>query len=487
MSLVIAGVLCFSMVPAQAFAKDDVSERSVPISEESAHSLAINQLDRSSQKNGVEADLQASIGLVLNPITNVSADRVQLNWSGVSSIKPYKVYRAISGETRAYYIGESSGNSYSDVNVRPGTLYAYIVVATLSATQEIESNIEAVATPPRNTTASVSATFPKGVTVKWNASEGATHYNVYRALRGSSNFNLVQSSSTTSFLDTSAVGKKYVYKVRPIFVMNNRVMSEAADTPTVSSDSGKWKISGKTKKFIFLNGSTAKSWQLISGKWYCFASSGKMLKSSFKKVGSKKYFLGSKGFLKTGWFSKGGKKYYASKTGEVAKGWKTISSKRYYFSKSGVLARNTYVNGYHLNRKGVWDGKFKYGSSVGTISVTRSLLPLVNKARKKVGSGTLKWDAELAETAKLRAIEIRKKFDHTRPNGKSCFTAFPDYLNGAGENIAMGQKSVSAVNIAWTNSPGHYSNMVNSLFNCFGAACFTIDGRKYWVELFGYK
>lgn len=339
---------------------------------------------------------------------------------------------------------------------------------------------------PKSTTASVSATFPKGVTVKWNTSEGATHYFIYRATKGSNDFTIIQSSTSTSFLDTTAAGNKYVYKIQPLTVIGNRVI-QGEQTSEVSSDSGSWKKSGSTKKFVFSNGSVAKNWQLIGGKWYCFSSSGKMLKNAFKTTNGKKYYLGANGTIKTGWATKGGKKYYCLGIDGIAKGWKTIASKRYYFQKSGVMAKNRYVDGRYLNSKGAWTGKVKSGSSVGVVKYTRSLLPLVNKARKKVGASALKWDAGLAETARLRAIEIKRLFSHTRPNGTSCFTAFPSYLMAAGENIAYGQRSVSAVNIAWTNSPGHYSNMVNTMFNCFGAACFTVNGVKYWVELFGYR
>lgn len=485
-SLLLGVALCISLLPAHAFAAISAIGSSWEESIQIPKSLDFSELDGS--KDEAKAYLSVANVPSITSIKAISATQVQLSWSAVSDAQEYGIYRQSYTEDLATWIGSTKTLSFVDSSAHPGTVYAYVVVAAFSGTSFSDmSEADFVATPPKNTTAYVTATFPKGVTVKWSAAEGANHYYVYRATKGSNSFQIVQSSTATSFLDTSAVGKKYVYKIQPLFVYQHRVISQGAQTPLVSSDSGSWAKYGNTKKFVFSNGKIAKGWQLIAGKWYCFSSSGKMLKNIFKTTSGKKYYLGKNGTLKTGWVTKNGKSYYCLSGGGVAKGWATIGNKEYYFIKSGILAKNRYVDNKHLNAKGYWDGKVRSGSSVGTVKDTRALLPLVNKARKKVGASTLKWDAGLAATARLRAIEIKRLFSHTRPNGTICFTAFPSYLNGAGENIAYGQRSVSEVNIAWTNSPGHYSNMVNSMFNCFGAACFTINGTKYWVELFGVR
>lgn len=488
MSVILGVALCASMLPAPSFAAVRTSGSQQP-----QDSVKITEFKNLSSLFDTSAGEGRSLLISANAPTLISAEvksatQVQLSWTGVLNASEYYIYRQAHDSNIASRVGTSKQLSFTDSTVHPGMRYGYYVAAKFSDSQSsTRSDSKWVATPPRTTTASVSAIFPKGVTVKWKAAEGATNYYVYRATKGSSNFNIVQSTTATSFLDTSAAGKKYVYKVQPLFVMDYRVYSQASETAVVSCDAGKWKGAGSSKRFVFSNGMAAKGWQLIAGKWYCFSSRGKMLRNAFKKTSGKKYFLGSKGTIKTGWVTSGGKRYYALKGGALVKGWQTISGKRYYFSSSGAMVKNRYVNGYYLGRNGAWSGRYKSGSNVGTLKDTRALLPLVNKARKRVGASTLKWDAGLAETARLRATEIKRLFSHTRPNGKSCFTAFPGYLTAAGENIAMGQRSVSSVNIAWTNSPGHYSNMVNTMFDCFGAACFTVNGVKYWVELFGRK
>ena len=94
-----------------------------------------------------------------------------------------------------------------------------------------------------------------------------------------------------------------------------------------------------------------------------------------------------------------------------------------------------------------------------------------------------------------RAAEISVEFSHTRPNGKNCFSLYPDGYSWKGENIAMGSGNSLGTPEqaleAWkeTNEPysgqGHRRNMLNEGFTSIGIACFEVDGVKYWVQEFG--
>lgn len=117
----------------------------------------------------------------------------------------------------------------------------------------------------------------------------------------------------------------------------------------------------------------------------------------------------------------------------------------------------------------------------------KAVFELVNKERKEAGLGTVTLSTELCNVADVRAKEIVRSFSHTRPNGTSCFTAFKEgsiTYRYAGENIAYGQKSASAVMSAWMNSSGHRANILNKNFGKIGIACYEYSGRKYWVQLF---
>jgi len=58
--------------------------------------------------------------------------------------------------------------------------------------------------------------------------------------------------------------------------------------------------------------------------------------------------------MTTGWQLVGGKWYYMKNTGEMATGWQLVSGKWYYMNKDGVMLSNTTVDGYKLDKNGVW-------------------------------------------------------------------------------------------------------------------------------------
>lgn len=106
---------------------------------------------------------------------------------------------------------------------------------------------------------------------------------------------------------------------------------------------------------------------------------------------------------------------------------------------------------------------------------------------------TLRRDAELERVAKTRAKELSRRYSHTRPNGKWCFTAYPS-MKEKGENIACGYPTASSVTEALkeTNAPysgqAHRRNMLSPRYNCVGIACYVSPtGTHYWVQSFGYK
>ncbi|MBR2674078.1 MAG: Ig-like domain-containing protein [Mogibacterium sp.] len=105
----------------------------------------------------------------------------------------------------------------------------------------------------------------------------------------------------------------------------------------------------------------------------------------------------------------------------------------------------------------------------------------------------LKRDAALEKTAEIRAKEIVKLFDHTRPNGDDCFGAYPEDLTAMGENIAAGFNSARDVTDAWIEEnekyegQGHRRNMLSKDFTLVGIAGYKHNGVIYWVQCFGRR
>lgn len=120
------------------------------------------------------------------------------------------------------------------------------------------------------------------------------------------------------------------------------------------------------------------------------------------------------------------------------------------------------------------------------------VLALVNDIRADAGVGPLTLDETLCRAATMRAVEMNYSdfFEHTRPDGRRCFSVFEIYsieYMACGENIAAGYTTPSEVVAGWKESPGHYQNMINEKFTKLGVGMSCEEpGRysHYWVQLF---
>lgn len=102
----------------------------------------------------------------------------------------------------------------------------------------------------------------------------------------------------------------------------------------------------------------------------------------------------------------------------------------------------------------------------------------------------LAYDYSLEKTAMLRAAEIALYYDHIRPNGTVCFTAFEGGYYALAENIAAGYTSAESVMEGWkeTNEnyagQGHRRSMLSSDYTAIGIGHVYYNGCHYWVQEF---
>lgn len=124
------------------------------------------------------------------------------------------------------------------------------------------------------------------------------------------------------------------------------------------------------------------------------------------------------------------------------------------------------------------------------LTFAEQVVELVNQERTKAGLNAVTLDQNIASVALVRAKEIETSFSHTRPNGSKFSTALTEQgvtFNGAGENIAWGQKSPEVVMQAWMNSEGHRANILNKNFTKIGVGYYqNAAGRNFWTQLFTY-
>ncbi len=108
-----------------------------------------------------------------------------------------------------------------------------------------------------------------------------------------------------------------------------------------------------------------------------------------------------------------------------------------------------------------------------------------NEQRVEItGLGELTYDYGLEAIAMQRAAEVSTFWDHTRPNGESCFSLFNFSYGSCGENLAAGNATAQAAFVSLQETDddyagqGHRRNMLNRNFNYVGIAKCKIG--KYW-------
>lgn len=115
------------------------------------------------------------------------------------------------------------------------------------------------------------------------------------------------------------------------------------------------------------------------------------------------------------------------------------------------------------------------------------VIRLVNEQRAKNGLSALSKNDGAVNAARVRAKEIVTSFSHTRPDGRSCFTAASDLgvnYRSAGENIAYGYSTPAQVVNGWMNSEGHRKNILSKSFSKIGVGCYSSGGVLYWSQFF---
>lgn len=122
-----------------------------------------------------------------------------------------------------------------------------------------------------------------------------------------------------------------------------------------------------------------------------------------------------------------------------------------------------------------------------TGEMQKQVFEIVNRERNANGLSSLRYATEAQAAADIRAKEIVTLFEHSRPDGTSCFTALEEIgirFMAAGENIAKGQPSSESVMNSWMNSAGHRENILNSNYSAIAVGCYKSGGTYYWVQLF---
>ena len=178
------------------------------------------------------ATLYAKWTVALTAPSNVVAvsianNSIKLSWKTVCGTTGYVVYR-FNASTQAYEKTKvTSSASFTDTAVTNSKVYYYKVRAYVTAvTKNLYSGYSAAASNKTGliipNSFSVVKAGSTSINTSWSKVEGATGYEVYRSTADSSTFNLVKTTSDTSFLNTNLASHvTYNYMVRAITVTSD--------------------------------------------------------------------------------------------------------------------------------------------------------------------------------------------------------------------------------------------------------------------------
>jgi fibronectin type 3 domain-containing protein len=183
---------------------------------------AVNSLGESPNSTVASATPEPAVAIPPIP-TGLQATpgdaQVSLTWNASAGATSYYVKRAtVSGGPYTQLVSPTT-NSYTDTGLTNGTTYYYVVSAVDSAggspnSSEVSATPSTTATVPPAPTGVVATAGNMQVTLTWNASAGATSYQVKSATVTGGPYTQKGTPTTTTFIDTGLTnGTTYFYVI----------------------------------------------------------------------------------------------------------------------------------------------------------------------------------------------------------------------------------------------------------------------------------
>ena len=194
---------------------------------------------------------------VVKSSNKTSTGKISLSWEEVDGAVKYEVYRATSKNGTYKLMKTTTSTSYTNTSATAGKYYYYYVRAISAGGKYADSSIVGRTCDLAQTTVTLSNVASSGkIKVSWEAVEGATKYEVYRATSKTGTYKLMKTTTSTSYTNTGAeAGKTYYYKVRAICDVDaaagaySSIKSRTCDLPrpdvSIALSSGKPKVSWK--------------------------------------------------------------------------------------------------------------------------------------------------------------------------------------------------------------------------------------------------
>lgn len=151
----------------------------------------------------------------------VAKDSIKLTWSKSEGAKGYRVYRYVPSSKSWKALKTTTSRSYTVTKLTAGKKYIFAVrpYAKQDGITSWAGKLTkiAVAAAPKAPEKLRSTVTSNSVTLRWNASEGATGYRIYIWNVSKKKWDIASSSvkSTSAKITNLKAGKNYIFAVKP--------------------------------------------------------------------------------------------------------------------------------------------------------------------------------------------------------------------------------------------------------------------------------
>ena len=205
--------------------------------------------------------------------TDASTGKPLLKWADDENAVAFAVYRSTSKTGDFTLLDTPDDTKYLDTSAVPGRTYYYMVTAVDMGGKEKDSAIKSITCDCARPVVSITTNASSGKpSLKWNAVDGATKYEVYRATSKNGTYTKMYTTTSTSYTNSTAVpGTTYYYKVKAICGKSSYGNSAYSIVKSITCDCARPTVTVKCNENT---GKPVLSWKAVDGasKYYIYRS-----------------------------------------------------------------------------------------------------------------------------------------------------------------------------------------------------------------------